>query len=130
MHRPRPHPLDGPGLVFRQDVQASFPQGAQVSFRQVVPGGDRVSWRRHVPEQRPPTPESLEVLGILLGLIAMMVAGFFLNRARWELWWVFGAYAVCLKNIYANMLIPGSDVESVQMRSDSTINSLSPEGSY
>jgi hypothetical protein len=29
----------------------------------------------------------------------MLVASIFMNRLRWELWWVFGAYILCLKNI-------------------------------
>ena len=56
----------------------------------------------------PQPRESLEALGILIGLIAMLAAAVFLNRVRWELWWVFGGYVVCMKNIYAPMLARGS----------------------
>ena len=54
--------------------------------------------------QWPPRPEYLEAAGILAGLVAMLIASIFLNRVRWELWWIFGAYVVCLKNIHAEQL--------------------------
>ena len=73
-----------------------------------------------------PPRESVEALGVFVGLISMLVASCFLNRMRWELWWVFGAYAVCMNNIYAN-LPPEAAVDSEQMLSNSTTSLLSPE---
>lgn len=52
----------------------------------------------------PPSREYLDTLGLLAGLVGMLVAAVFLNRMRWELWWVFAAYVVCLKNIYISSL--------------------------
>lgn len=45
--------------------------------------------------------EYVEAVGLLIGLIGMLVAAVFLNRMRWELWRVFPAYVVCLKNVLA-----------------------------
>ena len=42
----------------------------------------------------------------------MVVASMFLNRMRWELWWVFAGYVVCLKNIVA-MSPEGTNVHPV-----------------
>ena len=45
--------------------------------------------------------EYCQSLAILVGMISMLVAAVFVNRMRWELWWVFPACVVCLKNIVA-----------------------------
>lgn len=58
----------------------------------------------------PPPREAMIALGILCGICSMLVASMFLNRYRWELWWVFGALTVCLKNIHADTVnINGND---------------------
>ncbi|MFG0335427.1 MAG: O-antigen ligase family protein, partial [Maioricimonas sp. JB049] len=48
------------------------------------------TWRR--------SRDYLESFALLVGLISMLVAAVFLNRMRWELWWVFPAYVLCIKN--------------------------------
>lgn len=46
----------------------------------------------------PPRREYLDAVAMLTGLIGMLAAAVFINRMRWELWWVFPAYVICLKN--------------------------------
>jgi hypothetical protein len=61
------------------------------------------SWRIYrrlwVPGEWPQQRLVLEALAIVVGLLTMLVASIFLNRMRWELWWVFGGYVLCLKNV-------------------------------
>lgn len=54
---------------------------------------DGISW--------PPPQEALIPFGICCGLISMLVSSLFLNRYRWELWWIFSGGIVCLQNIQA-----------------------------
>jgi hypothetical protein len=51
------------------------------------------------PDRWPPRRDYLDTVALLAGLCSMLVASIFMNRLRWELWWVFGAYILCLKNI-------------------------------
>ena len=51
----------------------------------------------------PPPREAMIAFGILCGILSMLVASIFLNRYRWELWWIFAAVTVCLKNVVADM---------------------------
>uniref|UniRef100_A0A7C4QMC5 O-antigen ligase-related domain-containing protein n=1 Tax=Schlesneria paludicola TaxID=360056 RepID=A0A7C4QMC5_9PLAN len=44
----------------------------------------------------------IEAVGILCGMIGMLVASIFINRMRWEMWQMFAAYVVCLKNTVAS----------------------------
>jgi putative inorganic carbon (hco3(-)) transporter len=53
-----------------------------------------------------------ESTGVLLGFVAMVVSTIFLNRIRWELWWVMMGYATCLQNTYGNMRSGNSDTAS------------------
>lgn len=45
--------------------------------------------------QWPPPPAYIDCLGIFCGLCSMLVTSFFLNRLRWEQWWIFAAMVVC-----------------------------------
>ena len=54
---------------------------------------DGVTW--------PPPRSTVIAVSVLTGLLSMLVAALFLNRYRWDLWWVFGGVIVCLKNIRA-----------------------------
>lgn len=47
-----------------------------------------------------PDREYLESIGIFIGMLSMLVSAVFINRMRWELWWVLPAYAACLQNVY------------------------------
>jgi O-antigen ligase len=58
----------------------------------------RLITQLHEPGRWPPRREYLEAVAIFTGLVSMLVAAVFLNRMRWELWWVYSAYIVCLKN--------------------------------
>ena len=42
----------------------------------------------------------LEATGCILALVAMLVTTIFINRVRWEMWWVMMAYTTCLSNTY------------------------------
>ncbi|HEX6986512.1 MAG TPA: O-antigen ligase family protein, partial [Planctomycetaceae bacterium] len=56
--------------------------------------------RRHWRPGEWPQPRTyVEATGILCGMLSMLVASLFVNRLAWELWWVFPAYVVCLKNL-------------------------------
>lgn len=61
--------------------------------------GWRLSRRFYKPGRWPQSREYLETVALLVGLVSMFVSAIFLNRMRWELWWVFAAYVVCWKNI-------------------------------
>jgi O-antigen ligase len=68
------------------------------------------------PGQWPPSRECLDSIGILMGMVGMVVASVFLNRMRWELWWVFGAYVVCLKNTSVLPRRPAPPLNQTNMR--------------
>lgn len=50
-------------------------------------------------EAWPPPQEAIIAFGVMCGLCSMLVSSIFLNRFRWELWWIFAGVCVCLKNI-------------------------------
>jgi len=55
-------------------------------------------WR---PGEKTQSREWLDSVGILAVLVTMLVIAVFMNRVRWELWWVLPAYVGCIKNILA-----------------------------
>lgn len=56
----------------------------------------------------PQSREHLIATGLFVGLVSMLVASMFLNRMRWELWWVFGGLVVCLQNLLPSVRNAGS----------------------
>ncbi len=66
-----------------------------VTFRDCWKLSRRLYWRGQWPQPH----EYLEAVALMVGLVSMLVTAVFLNRMRWELWWVYAAYVVCLKNI-------------------------------
>jgi O-antigen ligase len=47
-----------------------------------------------------------ESTGIFLAFVGILVASVFLNRVRYEMWWILMAYATCMKNTYLMGGIP------------------------
>lgn len=53
-----------------------------------------------------------QAVGTLVGLLSMLAASVFLNRMRWEMWWIYGAFIVCQKNILLDRLAAKVDSEA------------------
>lgn len=61
----------------------------------------KLARRLYQPNRNRQSREYLECVAMQVALISMFVSAVFVNRMRWELWWVFPAYIVCLKNVCA-----------------------------
>jgi hypothetical protein len=61
----------------------------------------KLAQRLYQPGKWPQSREYLDSVAMQAALISMLISAVFVNRMRWELWWVFPAYVVCLKNICA-----------------------------
>ena len=58
--------------------------------------------RFYIANQFRQSRQYIEATSVLLALVGILVASVFINRIRYEMWWILMAYTSCMKNIYLN----------------------------